>query len=630
MSLGSCLVTNEPLGMAEKIVEMRVNGSNWTEIKQEFNISSAQARKLFTQGSGGLTDFKLSGQKLADLLKQGPEALVKQSEKAALKKVKSLDDVVQKKPPANELDLSKHKLEWPEPQAKSIKTILADNQGFTDAEFDIMKTQWSDNGKGVHWFEAHYNIDPEDFKKLTQLWKEELKAAQQSATAAIKPISKFDYTVKGNLPEDLDELKKLGNELMKKKNDDLFELQKIKSKAKKTFTESGYQDQFQAAYDEAVSNYAKYNNDVLPKLEADIKKVQNAIAEKPANVPDIPVNQPVKNKFVNDVNLQQKTGLTQSQIDQIIEMNNSGHGYLAIKGNVNVEFSQIDDVVWNNLLKKHDGFTWNAYVEKPTSESGFNAVKDKVFESRGKGLTVDEIAAKPGAPPKPVIQAIMDDKWKLPLPGAKAPIIPPPPPPPPQTFGGTFPSSGTDFRRHNDQEMLNWIRPDTELLKRDQRSAIKNYTNSGYHDINAYLRGGSVENTSGYGYNNSNVVKLVENIDATMRPIPVDITLTRNFHGVKYLPAAPEEMVGKVMWDDAFLSTSVRTDGVFSGDVQLIINAPQGTMGRYVNDISIHSNEQEMILARGTRMVVTKVEKSVNPNSYDQSFRYKLFVDVLK
>lgn len=640
MSLGSCLVANEPLGMAEKIVEMRINGANWTEIKQEFGISSAQARKLFTQGSGGLVDFKLTGQKLKDLIDQGTDAIKQASEKAALKKLKKLDDVVPGKSKHAVPDLSKHKVDWPEPSKVTIKDSLKQKLGYNDKDFDNMLDMWK-SGKNKDYIVDHFSLKNSEWDQLIDVWKAEGKLGGSTVKLTGVDTKKWD-----DLTSAVDHVKEMNPEIQQQLYSDVVKYTEdmeqsfidARNAAKEKYFE--YLDKYEgtAKYDQAVADtlkqahsdavkaYNKFLQDTLPGMQEKIDAVAKAIESKPALIPDIPVNQPIKNKFTSDVNIAQKTGLTQEQIDNIIKLNKDGKFYTEIKSATGADFAEIDEVIWNDLLKKHNGFTWRAYTEKPTSENGFNAVKEKVFEARGKGLTVKEIAAKPGAPPETVINAILEDKWKLPSPGTKVPIIPPPPPPPPQVFGGTIPSqSGVSFRRHGNEEMLDWIRPDTALLPSGQRSAITKYTNSGYHDINTYLRGGGLTDTQGYGYTGSNVVKTINNLDATMRPLPVDTVVTRNFTGVNHLPAKPEDMVGLVYHDNAFLSTTVKESGVFGGDVQLIIHCPQGTMGRYVNDISIHTNEQELLLARGTKMVVTKVEK--HGDGY--STKWRLFCEVI-
>lgn len=310
-----------------------------------------------------------------------------------------------------------------------------------------------------------------------------------------------------------------------------------------------------------------------------------------------------------------KTGLKQTQIDQIIEMQKKGQGYTAIKNATGADFDKIDEVVWDQLLKKHDDKVWLAYKEKPTSISGFNAVKEKVFNLRAKGLSIDEIANMPNSPPKSVVHAILEDKWTMPPMGATQPIIPPPPP---ATYKAGEQISGS-FKGNNwksNEEMLAWINSLGPDLSSAQVSAIKKYTGSGYYEINTYLRTGSVP------YGGSAPTRTVSALDKSMREMPFDVTVIRNMSLQGLQGQDPTTLVGAVFSDKGFVSTTIKQSGVFGGDVQLVIDVPKGARARYVQNISQHKAEQELLLARDTKIQVTEVE--VIQNTYGgTSYRIK-------
>jgi hypothetical protein len=73
-------------------------------------------------------------------------------------------------------------------------------------------------------------------------------------------------------------------------------------------------------------------------------------------------------------------------------------------------------------------------------------------------------------------------------------------------------------------------------------------------------------------------------------------------------PEHIEELVGKVFTDQGFISTS--TKPVFGNRVRLNIEVPVGARGHWAKPISIHSHEDEFILARGTRFQVLGVERT--------------------
>lgn len=59
MSIGSCLVANDPSGLAEAMIEARVQNKSWKDIAAEFSLPNpSAARKAFTKYTG-ITDYKL-------------------------------------------------------------------------------------------------------------------------------------------------------------------------------------------------------------------------------------------------------------------------------------------------------------------------------------------------------------------------------------------------------------------------------------------------------------------------------------------------------------------------------------------------------------------------------------------
>lgn len=69
-------------------------------------------------------------------------------------------------------------------------------------------------------------------------------------------------------------------------------------------------------------------------------------------------------------------------------------------------------------------------------------------------------------------------------------------------------------------------------------------------------------------------------------------------------------LAGTVFRDKGFLSTSISETGVFtSHNVKMIIDVPAGAKARYVQDISVHKSEQELLLARNTPIKINSVER---------------------
>lgn len=138
-----------------------------------------------------------------------------------------------------------------------------------------------------------------------------------------------------------------------------------------------------------------------------------------------------------------------------------------------------------------------------------------------------------------------------------------------------------------------------------QTSAIQAYTGSGYIEINEALRHPSAHKMT------PSVITKIANIQSAMRPVPEDIIVRRGTAAVEdILPsnlAGYKNLIGKTFSDKGFSSTSVSTG--FSGKkVQLEILLPKGTPAIYVQPISLHPGEYEVLLAAGTKFQIISAE----------------------
>jgi hypothetical protein len=152
-------------------------------------------------------------------------------------------------------------------------------------------------------------------------------------------------------------------------------------------------------------------------------------------------------------------------------------------------------------------------------------------------------------------------------------------------------------------------------LNDQEKESIRLYTGPGhYENMNAVLRGIETK----YLDNNA---EIVEQLTATLNKVnvPESVTLYRGtsqamLGDLKSLSS--EDLVGKIIGDDGFMSASLIPDvaqGTFKGDLTLIINTPAGTQGAYVASLSPYP-EVELLLNRGQQMVITEVVKADTSN----------------
>ena len=173
-----------------------------------------------------------------------------------------------------------------------------------------------------------------------------------------------------------------------------------------------------------------------------------------------------------------------------------------------------------------------------------------------------------------------------------------------------------------------------ERVKTKERNAIKKYTGSIYTSMNRFLR-----RQKGLEFYDSYERDEMERIQKLCKDafsglskcnLEEDIVLRRgsdydslkglletatgigdvnevmNKMGEGDFSAIPD---GKVIVKDlGFMSTTPYSRGGFGGDVNYIINAPKGTQLLYVDEISLHEGEKEMLLNAGTNFLIEKIE----------------------
>ena len=157
-----------------------------------------------------------------------------------------------------------------------------------------------------------------------------------------------------------------------------------------------------------------------------------------------------------------------------------------------------------------------------------------------------------------------------------------------------------------------WI-SDKQVIK--NISGVKNYTGKGYEKMNSYLRG-RVDSIS---------KSMVKNIDECSKALsyakfPEDI-MTRRISTtsslskltgipIETLTTDPSRIKGMTIVEKGFLSTSpTKLDYNVNGmDVEWIIKVPKGTEAAYVDPISFHKGEEELLINKGKTLIINNAE----------------------
>jgi ADP-ribosyltransferase exoenzyme/2'-5' RNA ligase superfamily len=177
---------------------------------------------------------------------------------------------------------------------------------------------------------------------------------------------------------------------------------------------------------------------------------------------------------------------------------------------------------------------------------------------------------------------------------------PEPVPDEPADTGQPPPFNPVQFATAGDAQ--DWLADHTPDLDETQTAAVKWYTGPGAHEANASLRSGTPLP--------DDIAGSVAALDSAMSPLPADMDLARIVE-LNAFPGTTDltTLTGSEIADDAFASTSAGPpSGDMQGDVLMHIAAPEGSPGLITGTVSNLPKQREVVLPRGTRLAVTKVE----------------------
>lgn len=177
--------------------------------------------------------------------------------------------------------------------------------------------------------------------------------------------------------------------------------------------------------------------------------------------------------------------------------------------------------------------------------------------------------------------------------------------------GKVFDSSAwtNSLRKNNLSEMNGWTRDWLNAITSDERHGVEVYTGSAYRDMNRYLRGQSSKTS--YGDEIKQATSALKKAS-----LPRDTIVRRGTgHNMlddlgigKITPENKANFIGAVIQDKGFMSTSPSPSGGFSDSIEYVIKLPKGTQAMYVDSISRHMGEEELLINRGGKFIVEDVE----------------------
>ena len=155
-----------------------------------------------------------------------------------------------------------------------------------------------------------------------------------------------------------------------------------------------------------------------------------------------------------------------------------------------------------------------------------------------------------------------------------------------------------------------------------QSQAVKDYTgNLYYENINAVLRGKAAAFDTG----NHERAKQLHQALADAR-LPTACTVYRGTSSAalgRFQAAEDSQLIGVIIGDEGFMSTSLNREDAFSDELILEIHAPAGAHGVYVGYVSAQGhNESEVLFDKDQTMQITGVRREANGKRVIETILY--------
>ena len=182
-----------------------------------------------------------------------------------------------------------------------------------------------------------------------------------------------------------------------------------------------------------------------------------------------------------------------------------------------------------------------------------------------------------------------------------------------KTVGAQFDSAAwrETMRKQNLRTMETWCDDWLAILTGTQKNAVVSYTGSAYKAMNDYLRANGAYDAS------DRTKQLIKQCQAALKKasLPEEVIVRRGSGynmlkelGIDISEANKDKLVGGIVQDLGFLSTSPDPSGGFSSGIEYVIKIPEGSQAMYVAPISQFHSERELLVNCGGKFMVDDVE----------------------
>lgn len=179
-----------------------------------------------------------------------------------------------------------------------------------------------------------------------------------------------------------------------------------------------------------------------------------------------------------------------------------------------------------------------------------------------------------------------------------------------KTVGAQFDSATwrQAIRNNNLREMESWCDDWLRAISSAERNGVEVYTGSAYINMNEYLRGQR---------SSTRYADEIKQATAALKKasLPEEVIVRRGSDynmlrelGIDISEANKDKLIGAIVTDKGFMSTSPASGGGFSGDIEYVVKVPKGSQAMYVDTISRHRGEKELLINRGGKYIIEDVE----------------------
>lgn len=163
--------------------------------------------------------------------------------------------------------------------------------------------------------------------------------------------------------------------------------------------------------------------------------------------------------------------------------------------------------------------------------------------------------------------------------------------------------------RQNDLEIMeSWCDDWLKAISSAELDGVKAYTGSAYIDMNEYLR-----KQSSYTSYAEEIKQATAALEKASLPEEVIVRRGSSYNMLKELgidisEENKDKLVGGIVQELGFMSTSPDSYGGFSRGIEYVVKVPKGSQAMYVDTISWHSGEEELLINRGGKYIINDVE----------------------